>query len=89
MIYRASPTYERPTYEHPHLRTGRRRALTRTCEQFFTLGTWVSLRGRSPRTCAQRSTLRSRPRFRVPNKRLMNGNLERNPLVSWGPPVFL
>jgi hypothetical protein len=26
-------------------------------------------------------------RFRVPNLRLTNGNLERNPFVSWGPPV--
>jgi hypothetical protein len=36
------PDFELPTYEHPHLRTGGRRALTRTCEQLFTLRTWVS-----------------------------------------------
>jgi hypothetical protein len=44
--YRASPNYERPTYEHTHLRTGGRRALTRTCKQLFTLRTGVSPRGR-------------------------------------------
>jgi hypothetical protein len=27
-------------------------------------------------------------RFRVPYKRLTNGNFERNPFVSWGPPVI-
>jgi hypothetical protein len=60
--YRASPTSERPTYEHPHLRTGGRRALTRTCAQLFTPRTRVSPLGCSPRTCAQRPTLRSRLR---------------------------
>jgi hypothetical protein len=77
-----------PIYEHPHLRTGGRRALTRTCEQSFTLRTWVSPSGRSPRTCANRSTRLFKIMFRVPNKRPANGNLKRNPFVSCGPPVL-
>jgi hypothetical protein len=40
--YRMSLTSERPTYEHLHLWTGERCALTQTCEQLFMLQTWVS-----------------------------------------------
>jgi hypothetical protein len=77
ILYRAPPTYERPTYEHSHLRTGGRRALSRTCEQLFTLRTWVSpflLDGKSGfeyRTNDLRTEIWNATRF-----------------VSWGSPLY-
>jgi hypothetical protein len=73
--YRASPTYKTFNLRTSALRTGGRRALTHP-----DLRTVVHATNMGIATWSLR--------FRVPNKRLTNGNLERNQFVSWDPPVL-